>query len=109
MSVIYYSDQTKTIVRNTENDLNARNSNLQQVADHIEEYSDGNAVVVTGDTNSLYTGPGENIRVFQDENLMKDAWVEHVLNGKEPREGSQTEKCTNPTKNNTCEVLDKIL
>ena len=79
------------------------------MADHIEEYSAGNAVIVTGDTNSLYAWPGENIRVFKDENLMKDVWVERVLNGKEPREDSQPEECTNPTKNNTCEVLDKIL
>lgn len=76
---------------------------------YIENYSTGNAVVVTGDTNSLYASPGENIRVFQDQNLMKDSWVELILNGIEPREGSQPENCDNPTTNNTCEVLDKIL
>lgn len=82
---------------------------MQQVANHIENHSTGNAVVVTGDTNSLYASPGENIRVFQDQNLMKDSWVELILNGAEPREGSQPEKCDNPTTNQTCEVLDKIL
>lgn len=94
---------------NTKADLNARNSNLQQVANHIESHSMGNAVVVTGDTNSLYASPGENIRVFKDQNLMKDSWVELMLNGVEPREGSQPKTCDNPTTNNTCEVLDKIL
>lgn len=89
--------------------MNARSDNLQQVANYIEQYSTGNAVVLSGDTNSLYTLPKENIRVFRDQNLMKDVWVECVMNGKEPREGSQSIECSNPTTNRTCETLDKIM
>lgn len=102
-------DWTNCVDRNTDLDVNARTDNLQQVADHIEQYSAGNAVVLSGDTNSLYTLPKENIRVFKNQNLMKDVWVERVRNGKEPRQGSQPVECSNPTTNRTCETLDKIL
>lgn len=93
----------------TKLDKKARSSNLQQVADHIQSHSAGNAVVLTGDTNALYTSPDENIRVFEDQNRMTNPWVELIRNGTVPSEGSNVPECDIPTSNNTCQALDKIL
>lgn len=93
----------------TKVDKKARSSNLQQVADHIQSHSAGNAVVLTGDTNALYTSSDENIRVFEDQNRMTNPWVELIRNGTVPSEGSNVPECDIPTSNNTCQALDKIL
>lgn len=97
-----YTSETKV-------DKKARSSNLQQVADHIQSHSAGNAVVLTGDTNALYTSSDENIRVFEDQNRMTNPWVELIRNGTVPSEGSNVPECDIPTSNNTCQALDKIL
>ncbi|KAE8373409.1 Endonuclease/exonuclease/phosphatase [Aspergillus bertholletiae] len=89
-------------------DVTARSANLQQVADYIKSNSVGNAVLVFGDTNARYTSAGENIRVFGTEQNMKNPWVELILNGVEPTEGTDPWMCDNPTTNNTCETVDKI-
>ncbi|GAB1192857.1 hypothetical protein APSETT444_002056 [Aspergillus pseudonomiae] len=89
-------------------DVKARSANLQQVADYIGTNSVGNAVLVFGDTNARYTSSGENIRVFGTEQDMKNPWVELILNGVEPTEGTDPWMCDNPTTNNTCETVDKI-
>ncbi|KAF7621406.1 endonuclease/exonuclease/phosphatase family protein [Aspergillus flavus] len=89
-------------------DVTARSANLQQVADYIGNNSAGNAVLVFGDTNARYTSSGENIRVFGTEQNMTNPWVELILNGVEPTEGTDPWMCDNPTTNNTCETVDKI-
>ena len=53
----------------------ARTSNVQQVADQIDAYSIGNAVLVFGDTNSRYTRAADNIALFTTQNGLTDAWV----------------------------------
>ena len=98
------------ICRSSEtDDVKARSANLQQVADYIGKNSAGNAVLVFGDTNARYTSSGENIRVFGTEQNMTNPWVELILNGVEPTEGTDPWMCDNPTTNNTCETVDKIL
>ncbi|KAL4802831.1 Endonuclease/exonuclease/phosphatase [Aspergillus unguis] len=89
-------------------DVTARSANLQQVADYISTNSIGNAVLVYGDTNARYTSSGENIRVFDTQEGMADPWVELILSGTEPTEGTDAIKCDNPTSTDTCEVVDKI-
>lgn len=66
-------------------------------------------MVVFGDTNARYTSSGENIRVFEEEQNMSNPWVQLILNGDEPSQGIDPWKCDNPTPNNTCETVDKIL
>ena len=95
--------------RSEDSDVEARSANLQQLADNIQTNSAGNAVLVFGDTNARYTSSGENIRVFEGENLMENPWVDLILNGNAPTEGTDTLKCDNPTTNKTCETVDKIL
>ncbi|KAL4916043.1 Endonuclease/exonuclease/phosphatase [Aspergillus aurantiobrunneus] len=89
-------------------DVSARSANLQQVADYIAANSVGNAVLVFGDTNARYTSSGENIRVFQTQEDMTNPWVELVLDGQEPEEGTDAIVCENPTTTQTCETVDKI-
>lgn len=89
-------------------DLVARAANLRQVSDYIKANSDGNAVIVFGDSNSRYTrGPDDIPGIFAQENGMKDVWIELVRNGNVPAGGSETLGCDNPSKVNTCEIVDK--
>lgn len=97
------------IDRSENEDVQARSANLQQLANHIQTHSAGNAVLVFGDTNAWYTSSGENIRVFKDQNLMANSWIDLVLHGETPREGTSPRICSNPTTNSTCETVDKIL
>jgi hypothetical protein len=89
-------------------DETAREANIQQVADYIQTNSKGNAVIVGGDTNSRYTRSEDNIRVFQTDNGLTDAWVQLEKSGKAPSQGGADLLCDNPSPNNTCETVDKV-
>ncbi|CAI7673126.1 unnamed protein product [Penicillium crustosum] len=91
-------------------DETARNSNLQQVADYIDTWSTGNAVVVMGDTNSRYTRAEDTaIRVFKSQNGLADPWVELEKDGVYPTAGADALLCDNPSSIQTCETVDKVL
>lgn len=91
-------------------DETARNSNLQQVADYIDTWSIGNAVVVMGDTNSRYTRSEDTgIRVFKSQNSLTDAWVQLEQSGVYPTAGADAVVCDNPSTVETCETVDKVL
>ncbi|KAF2163046.1 hypothetical protein M409DRAFT_26492 [Zasmidium cellare ATCC 36951] len=90
-------------------DITARASNLQQVADYISANSEGQPVLVFGDTNSRYTRTGDGIRIFSTQNSLADAWVELEMGGVEPTEGSDALVCENPSPIETCEIVDKVL
>ncbi|KAJ5888497.1 mannose-binding lectin [Penicillium taxi] len=93
-----------------DDDETARNANLQQVADYIDTWSTGNAVVVMGDTNSRYTRSDDTgIRLFKSQNSMSDAWVELEKDGVYPTAGATAVVCDNPSTIETCEVVDKVL
>ncbi|KAL2179710.1 Endonuclease/exonuclease/phosphatase [Thermothelomyces heterothallicus CBS 202.75] len=94
-----------------EQDLVARQDNVNQVAAHIAQWSAGNAVVVYGDTNSRYSRAGDTgIRALLAAGGnagpgMTDAWVELEHGGVVPAaEGA----CGNPAESDTCEVVDKV-
>lgn len=95
--------------RSKDDDVKARSANLQQLADYIKVNSAGNAVLVFGDTNARYTRTGDNIRVFQTQNGMVNPWVELILQGAAPAEGSNALLCQNPSTTSDCETVDKIL
>lgn len=88
-------------------DITARAANLKQVSDHIKTYSDGNPVLVFGDTNSRYTRTGDVPSIFTTENGMTDAWVELAKSGVAPVQGSSGLVCTNPSNTTACEIVDK--
>jgi hypothetical protein len=86
-------------------DETAREANLAQVAEYINTWSVGNAVLVFGDTNSRYTRSADNITIFSNENGLTDAWLELIRGGVIPTEESL---CDNPSTTDYCETVDKI-
>lgn len=86
-------------------DGRARRANIQQVADYIDAWSAGNAVLVFGDTNSRYTRAQDNIATFTTQNGLTDAWVQLVHGGAPPAAESV---CANPSTTPACETVDKL-
>ncbi|CAE6469484.1 unnamed protein product [Rhizoctonia solani] len=86
----------------------AKRSEIQQLADFIETNSAGNAVVVFGDTNSLYARCKDNIRLLTNQTGLTDAWVQAI--GRDPlAAGTDTGECPQGVPDNiTCEVGDKV-
>ncbi|KAK3396762.1 Endonuclease/exonuclease/phosphatase [Sordaria brevicollis] len=93
-------------------DLEARNDNLRQVAEWVEEKSKGNAVLVFGDLNSRYSRVGDTgVRsLLRSENPdgvgLEDVWVELHQGGIVP---SNAGVCGNPAEDIKCEIVDKVL
>lgn len=97
-------------------DLEARNDNLRQVREWIQTHSQGNAVLVYGDTNSRYSRSGDTgIRsLLASENPtgtgtgvgLTDTWIFLHRDGVLP---SDAGACGNPAENATCEIVDKVL
>ncbi|KAK3493519.1 Endonuclease/exonuclease/phosphatase [Neurospora crassa] len=94
-------------------DLEARNDNLRQVGEWIQTHSQGNAVLVFGDTNSRYSRSGDTgIRsLLKSENPtgaagLQDIWVELHRNGVVPNDAGV---CGNPAQDAACEIVDKVL
>lgn len=88
-----------------DDDETARTSNIKQVADYIDTWSIGNAVLVFGDTNSRYTRVADNIATFTSQNGLTDAWVEIEHAGTPP---SEELLCENPSTTDACETVDKL-
>lgn len=84
----------------------ARNSNMAQLAEYIKGISRGKAVIIMGDTNSLYTDKLDNFYdlIIKPCNL-KDAWIENVMESKIPERG---EPLNPEILGQKGEVLDKI-
>ncbi len=73
-------------------DIDARHSQLTQLADAIKASDNDNPIIVMGDTNCRYTR--EDIRAWfmdpineDDRFEIKDAWIEDAWNGKYPNVG----------------------
>ncbi|MBE1441467.1 jacalin-like lectin [Paenibacillus sp. OAS669] len=88
--------------------MDARRDNIRQLKDYIKTYSDGNAVIVMGDTNCRYTRSGDVMEELLDENHLKDAWIELVRNGSIPPDGDALMDSSQLNGPNY-EVVDKIL
>ncbi|WP_173079676.1 jacalin-like lectin [Phytohabitans rumicis] len=93
----------------TDADLSARRANISELSAFIQANSTGNAVIVTGDTNTRYTRAGDNIRDLVSANGLTDAWVQAVRGGTPPAAGSDALVCDDANVTNACEVVDKIL
>lgn len=83
----------------------ARAANLQQVADYVDTWSIGNAVIIYGDTNARYTRPDDLVTVFETQNGLTDAYVQLEQGGVNP---TVEVLCDNPSLVNTCETVDKV-
>lgn len=91
-----------------EESLAARRSNMNQLAELIQERSTGRAVIVIGDTNSRYTRAEDN---FEEAVLatcgLKDPWVEFKCGGVAPEDGEALFDWENVNSGGH-EVVDKI-
>ena len=89
----YYIDIIYNIYTHANHDnssITARNSNMVQLAEYIKGISAGKAVLIFGDTNSLYTHKGDNFYelIIKLCNL-KDVWIEKVIESKVPEKGEE--------------------
>lgn len=92
----------------SEGDYNARRSNIIQIANYIKEHSQGNAVIVLGDTNSRYTRYQDNFEAaLLEECDLSDPWIELVRNGIVPPDGEPLMDTSNLNGPNF-EVVDKV-
>lgn len=67
--------------------LEARRDNIRQLSNYIKEHSDGNAVIVFGDTNTRYTRAADNIELLMSENGLRDPWIDLIRGGSIPLMG----------------------
>ena len=91
-----------------EQSLAARRSNIEQLSNYIEQHSEGNAVIVFGDTNTRYTRTADNIEILMTNNGLRDPWVDIVRGGQIPADGEalMDESDVNGP---GFEIVDKIL
>ncbi|WP_255657503.1 jacalin-like lectin [Actinoplanes sp. L3-i22] len=90
-------------------DLASRADNLSQLTTFIGSHSNGNAVVVMGDTNTRYTRSGDTIADFVANNGLTDTWVKLKRAGVPPVKGTDALLCDESAITDTCEVVDKVL
>lgn len=88
--------------------LEARRDNIRQLSNYIKEHSDGNAVIVFGDTNTRYTRAADNIELLMSENGLRDPWIDLIRGGSIPADGDALMDATNINGPNY-EIVDKIL
>ena len=69
----------------------------------------GDALIVSGDTNSRYTRTLDDLQSFVANNGLTDAWVQLELGGVAPAAGSPDLVCDEAAITNTCEVTNKFL
>jgi len=97
----------------------ARQANILQLISFIDANSAGRAVIVLGDTNSLYTRSTDNIGLVLSSLGLQDAWIESALGGTTPGFGAVNNAGCPPPRGNavggavnasgaTCELVDKI-
>ncbi len=94
-----------------DDDLEARQANVIQFVEFVEEHSEGNAFIITGDFNCRYTRSGDNIRLVSSELDATDTWIELIMDGYVPEKGSDAIVCEDDSvilTDFTCEVVDKI-
>ncbi|WP_179282935.1 MULTISPECIES: jacalin-like lectin [Paenibacillus] len=88
--------------------LEARRDNIRQLSDYIKNQSEGNAVIVFGDTNTRYTRASDNIEMLLTENELHDPWIDLVRGGSIPADGDALMDAGNVNGPNY-EIVDKIL
>lgn len=89
----------------------ARRNNVDQLIDAINTRSpEGTAVIVMGDTNSLYTrSPDDTIESLPVGTGVTDVWVELVNGGVTPGPGAEIDSgCDTDPSGPDCERIDKV-
>jgi hypothetical protein len=86
----------------------ARRKNIGQLCNYIREHSDGQAVIIAGDTNCRYNDENDTIREFFSLGFA-DVWIELARNNVVPEMGGPKLKVCFPDPSGPeCEPVDKI-
>lgn len=88
--------------------LEARRDNIRQMKQFMSVYSDGNAVIVMGDTNCRYTRSEDVLEELLHEQGLTDVWVELRRGGVIPPDGPSLMDASDRNGPNY-EVVDKIM
>ena len=94
-----------------EADRSARSLQADQLTAFIAGYSEGNAVIVAGDTNALYATADDAVRVLPERHGLRDVWVDMHCGGRPPDQGSAARvECLAPADppNYSCELTEKV-
>jgi hypothetical protein len=91
-------------------DYAARRANVTQFVNYVQTQSANNAFIITGDFNCRYTRAEDNIRLVSDNLGATDSWIELIMDGLEPVQGSDPLVCHESAilTDFTCELVDKI-
>lgn len=95
-----------------EADINARNSQLTQLANYIKNNKHGRPIIIMGDSNCRYNRDKLKTNLIDAINAdsrltIKDVWVEHMWGGEYPAYGSGA-MMTDTYGEQKGEVVDKI-
>ena len=86
----------------------SRRKNITQLCDYVKAHSDGEAVIIMGDTNCRYTREGDTIREILSLGF-DDVWIQLIRGGSIPTIGDPALKdCDGHPTSADCEVVDKI-
>lgn len=89
--------------------LAASRSDINQLMAYINANSQGNAVVIFGDTNTRYTRAGQNMHDFLAAGF-RDVWIDLVRDGVAPVNGTlPLTACAPNYVSSQCEIVDKVL
>ncbi|KAF4449865.1 endonuclease exonuclease phosphatase family [Fusarium albosuccineum] len=88
-------------------DVDARSAGIDQVLAYINSHSNGQAVIIGGDTNDRWTNSGRSINKLTDAGFT-DPWVKLIRDGSYPQAGATADPCAVPAANNECEIVDKV-
>lgn len=90
-------------------DETARQNEWRQLTAYMQADSAGDAVIVSGDTNSRYTRGDDQLASFVAANGLTDSWVQLELGGSAPAAGAPPLMCDETAITDTCEVTNKTL
>lgn len=89
--------------------LAASRSDISQLMAYVNANSQGNAVVIFGDTNTRYTRQGQNMQNFLAAGF-RDVWIDLVRDGVAPINGTlPLTDCSAGYVSPQCEIVDKVL
>lgn len=91
----------------TPESMAARRSNLFQLLDFIDRYSQNQAVIIMGDFNHKYTRYGDSTRVLLEKGFV-DPWLTLIRENLVPAYGSSLDNCFPVNTSPDCEDVDKV-
>lgn len=89
--------------------VEARKKNMQQLANYINQHSEGRPLLIMGDFNAHYSFVGDNMHDFKRQTQAVDPWVDFFLEGVIPEPLAEFMIPKKLEITNDIESIDKIL